>query len=212
MSDDWYRRKTWTETDQEEFLARLGRCRKQANKAQYLRIQALHLEEKYPAASLELLQRIISEFPDHFELAQTYVQMARCQIALSDPDAAVLSFRKALAREVEFPSMLTHAYLDFPVFVVVNDRRDLFPEVDALLSEHASRLTFPVDHYKFNMCRALIADHRGDSTSASQHATAALSAAAEQHSGFRYHPEVGLVKKQDKTIQKKLAALAAAQQ
>ena len=47
---DWYRRKTWTKTDEEEYFAKLGRARKDG-RAQYLRVQAIELIEtkcKYP--------------------------------------------------------------------------------------------------------------------------------------------------------------------
>lgn len=212
MSKEWFRRTNWTLTDQEEFFTRLGRSRGQFQKAQYLRIQATYLENKYPSVSLELLRLVVSEFPEPSQLAQTYLQMAHCHLRLTELDLAIQCFRKALAQEADLPSVLTQAYLDFPVFVVASNRIDLFPEVDCILGDHASQLTFPADHYKYHMCRAIIADHNGDGVAASQHASAALSAAAQQHSGFRYHPKVGLVKKQDKTIQKKLVALAVAQQ
>ena len=39
---DWYRRKTWTKIDEEEFFAKLGRARKDG-RAQYLKIQAIEL-------------------------------------------------------------------------------------------------------------------------------------------------------------------------
>jgi len=39
---DWYRRKTWTKTDEEEYFAKLGRARKDG-RAQYLRVQAIEL-------------------------------------------------------------------------------------------------------------------------------------------------------------------------
>jgi hypothetical protein len=43
MADDWYRRKTWTAEDREEFFTRLRRSRGAFHKAQYARIQAFEL-------------------------------------------------------------------------------------------------------------------------------------------------------------------------
>lgn len=53
--DDWYRRTTWTSEDAEAFFDRLNRSRGLESKAQYVRIQALDLEEAgliEPASSL----------------------------------------------------------------------------------------------------------------------------------------------------------------
>ena len=210
MSDDWYRRKTWTEADQTEFNERLSRSRGQYNKAQYLRIQASYLEDKYPAASLELMNRIVTDFPEPCELAQTYLQMAHCYSVLSDTDNAVRCFRKALVQEVEYPKSRTQTYLDFPVFALVNNLTELYEEVTTVLVQHQSWILFPVDRYMWNMCLALIADYNGDIEAARNHASAALQAADEQQSGFRYHPKVGLVKKQDKMIMKKLISFSTA--
>jgi hypothetical protein len=44
MATDWFRKTSWSETDQADFFARLKRSRGASNKAQYLRIQASHLE------------------------------------------------------------------------------------------------------------------------------------------------------------------------
>ena len=41
---EWYRRKSWTKTDEEEFFAKLARARKDG-RAQYLKIQAIELVE-----------------------------------------------------------------------------------------------------------------------------------------------------------------------
>lgn len=41
---DWYRRKTWTKRDEEEYFNKLGRARKEG-RAQYLRVQAMELVE-----------------------------------------------------------------------------------------------------------------------------------------------------------------------
>ena len=45
-SPDWFRRSTWTVTDQQEFRESLNRCRSESGRAQYLRIQAVHLETR----------------------------------------------------------------------------------------------------------------------------------------------------------------------
>lgn len=72
-----------------------------------------------------------------------------------------------------------------------------------LLDKHRGRLTFPVDHLRWNAACALMAAERHDAVAAKAHAQHALHAAALDHSGFRYHPTVGLVTEQyDSLVQK----------
>ena len=205
--DDWFRRTTWSQVDETEFFARLKRSRGQFHKAQYLRIQATYLDDKYPETALRLLDMVIEEYPEPFELAQTYLQKAHCLITLGRSDEATPWFRKVLEQEGANSSAQTQGYLDFPTFIVANERRDLYPEADQILRTHAERLMFPVDHYRWNSALAIISEHDGDLGSASAFASRALEAAGQEHSGFRYHPKVGLVKKQDKRIQKQLVKL-----
>lgn len=39
---EWYRRKTWTETDEKEFFKKLNQAHK-SSRAQYLKVQAIEL-------------------------------------------------------------------------------------------------------------------------------------------------------------------------
>jgi hypothetical protein len=69
---------------------------------------------------------------------------------------------------------------------------------------------FPVERFKWHAANALIKAALGDSKAAKNHAIDALAAAEASHSGFRYHPNVGLVEKKYKTLQNKLLALSRA--
>lgn len=86
---DWFRRSSWTARDREEFDARLQRSRGPANKAQYLRIQALHLAEAgLHTAAIDLLDKLLREFPCRTELASAHQQRAESLAKLRQPDAA----------------------------------------------------------------------------------------------------------------------------
>jgi hypothetical protein len=65
---DWYRRKTWTATDEEEYFAKLARARKDGP-AQYLRVQAIELietkDKNLLSAAATLLNKILTDFPDN---------------------------------------------------------------------------------------------------------------------------------------------------
>lgn len=202
--DDWFRRTTWDSDDQEAFFARLKRSRGQFHKAQYLRIQAYYLQKNYPDEALKLLEMIREEFPEPFELASTYLQTAQCLVALGKKEESIQWFRKVLIQEEEHKGVQTTGYLDFPTFIVTDERKELYSEAKKILLQHVGRLTFPVDKYRWNMAMALIEWEDGNLTKASDHASEAIKASKLEHSGFRYHPNVGLVKKQDKRIRKSL--------
>lgn len=136
--------------------------------------------------------------------------MAYCYAALGDHDKAIEFYRKTLEREEEFPNVVTSTFVDYPVFVISHERFDLFPEIEDILTKNKSPLDFPIRLYKYNMCLAIIADFKGENKMAAMYARNALSAAKQEHSGFRYHPKLGLVKELDKKIKKKLIRLVAA--
>ncbi len=210
MGDDWYRRTVWDKSEEESFFARLKRARGQYNKAQYLRIQASYIEKKYPEESLKLLDILIKELPEPLELAQAFLQKAHCLISVSRFDEAVPWFRKVLKQESTYPKSLTQGYLDFPTYVVAHNLKDLFQEVRRILLANKSRLMFPLDYYLYHTALAIIEWENGNSDDAKKHALYALEAASENQSGFRYHPQVGLVENQDKRIQSKLKEISEA--
>jgi hypothetical protein len=65
-----------------------------------------------------------------------------------------------------------------------------------LLHKHKARLMFPVDHFRWHAAWALIATESQNDADARAHAHCALAEAARDHSGFRYHPAIGLVSTQ----------------
>lgn len=211
--DNWFRRTTWTTSDQEQFYARLNRSRA-ANRAQYLRIQAGHLGAAGAPecfwAALGLLDKVLVEHPDDIELAQVYLQQADCWLGLGNVENAVGCYRKALQRERRFPKLKTDAFLGFGWMVVEGELTDLYEEAAAVLKEfrRPDDLLFPIDKYRFNAILALIDEDRGDYESAKNHAEVALEAAKQRVSGFRYHPKLGLVSGTPTKIQLRLERLA----
>jgi hypothetical protein len=54
---EWFRRTTGTDADRKDFSARLKRRRGASRKAQYLRLQALHLAEaRHHEGAIEIVQ------------------------------------------------------------------------------------------------------------------------------------------------------------
>ncbi len=82
MSDDWFRRRTWSDADRTEFFSRLGRSRSAFHKAQYVRIQALELHESggasHAADALELLDLVVERWMEDAQGASVHYQRAEC--------------------------------------------------------------------------------------------------------------------------------------
>jgi tetratricopeptide (TPR) repeat protein len=213
MANDWFRKTSWSEADQADFYAHFKRSRGAGNKAQYLRIQAGHLENtgspELLRAALTLLEKMISEFPEPGELACAYNQKASCLAALGQIDLAIASYRLALDTERNNPKRRTRAWLEFGRFVCDAKLTEHFGEAFAVLDElKLDAGLFPVDVYELSGIRAIVTAHRGDAAKAKQYAKTALKAAAETNSGFRYHPTVGLVRDKETPFYKSVQAIA----
>lgn len=208
--DDWYRRNTWTDSDRAEFDDRLTRARK-SNRPQYLRIQAFHLANaEHHEAALELLDRYFDLVESDIDLAQAWLQRAVSLAALQQVFAAIDAYRKSLESERSRPNVKTTAWLDYPWFLVERQLVDYYEEASIVLDEFYSdaRLSLPIQLYRYSAVKALLTDCRGDHVAASVFARDALEASQAAHSGFRYHPDIGLVKNTNPEIQTRLIELA----
>ena len=211
MSDDWFRRKTWTKKDREEFFARLRRSRGGYNKAQYARIQAHELittrtTEAYTAA-LELLDMILAEWREDAQLASVYHHRADCYAGLGDLARAIDAYHQVFETQRARKGELTMAHLDFGWLVATMPLPDLYDEALILLGEFTHGM-FPVDQYRASAIHALILASRGKCDQARAYARIAIQAAAARHSGFRYHAKLGLVKSPDEAVYERLQKLA----
>lgn len=210
--DDLYRRTTWTPEDQEQFFARLARSRSLGNKSQYARIQGYTLfEAGLFESAIELFNRVLSEWPSPTELAQTHLHLAQCHAELDHRDDAATHFRAALAAEKAMPNIQTGAWLLYPWFVLSNEITERYDEIERVICDHEEvrERHFPNEVYRWAAAKALLAERRGDFSAAVHFAKTALAAADQTDSGFRYHPDVGLVKNPAGTIYERLLALAA---
>lgn len=211
-NEDWYRMKTWSKSDQEDFFARLKGSRTTFHKAQYLRIQASYLQsigtKGMAFNSLELLDLMLKEYPEKSELSSAYLQKAECLITLGKIEQAIDEMRNALQSEREYPNVETEAWLEFGWTAIIYQLSYLYDEVLGILNEFKSDLIFPVDKYRWNAIQAIIADEKGNQSTAKKFASIALEASSLAHSGFRYHPKVGLVQNPNAKIHPRLIELA----
>jgi tetratricopeptide (TPR) repeat protein len=110
---DWYRRTTWSEADRSEFFARLKRSRGSFHKAQYLTIQAIHLQENglYNDA-LTLLQIVQEQYGEEYRTKALRLR-AECLWAVGEPRASFDAYLEALASQKKFPNIICGAALSF---------------------------------------------------------------------------------------------------
>ena len=215
MSGDWFRRHSWTKADQAEFFARLGRSGTPFHKAQYARIQAYELHQaggaRYAREALELLDMIVESWMGDAQRGSVHHQRAECLRDLGRDAEAIQAYCDTFAEQRRSPSDLTNAHLDFAWWISASGKRDLFDEAMSVLEEFSrdAGITFPASVYLAEGARALIQYARGDRDGASIHARQALDAAELKHSGLRYHPTVGLVRRRDDSTHARLTSIAA---
>ena len=203
--DDWFRNADWDAAIEEAFFVKLRRAR---DKAQYLRIQACTLAQRHPKIALRLLDQYFN-LGQHFDYAQAHVDRASAHLALGDVLQAINSYEAALAFEDQRPNFKTQAYLDLPFVVASHGIKVRYDQAFHLLQQHRSRLAFPVDHFRWHAAYALMSLDLDRPAAAREHAQNALEAAVKDHSGFRYHPSIGLVGKSYENIRFKLSAAVA---
>ena len=209
--DEWFRRKTWTEQDRVDFFNHLKKARRTSSRAQYLRIQAHHLQEAdKPSVALELLDYLFKEFPERAELAIAYLQKAQCLEVMGRVDEVIQAFQDSLKAERNYKNVRTDAPLDFGMFVIRHQRTELYGEAARALEEFPDLVTFPYQAYQYHAIQAVIAQARGDISEAREHAKQAILASTKDHSGFRYHAKVGLVKAVEPKIERMLKRISAA--
>src|SRR2546428_320415 len=100
---DWFRKTSWTQEDQKDFWTRHHRARGDYNKEQYLRIQASHLAETrkpaLAAAAMQLLDLMITEFPEPSQLSCAQLQRGDIYLERGQLDDALVAYRAAIAQE-----------------------------------------------------------------------------------------------------------------
>lgn len=207
---DWYRRKTWTKTDEEEYFAKLGRARKDS-RAQYLRIQAIEFIETNDKNLLSvaetLLSKILTDYPDNrIEKSEAYNQLGEIYKLREDYEKALGYFKKSLDFEKEFPNVITTAYLNFSETVIRAEKTELYDEVEDLLTEKINKdtLKFPIQNYIMYSVMTVISKFNGNHEQAKIYADLAEKNAKTQTNSL-WNPQkkkIGIVKDRIKWLDK----------
>ena len=203
---EWYRRKSWTKTDEEEFFAKLARARKEG-RAQYLKIQAIELVETEDKTLLKvaetLLNKMLSEYSNEgFEKGSAFHTLGDIYKLNDNYELAIDFYKQALDFETIYSNVITQAYLDYSELVIKTGKENLFDEVEKLLLDRYSELTFPIEKYKVNSILSIINANKGRQEQALQYADIAEQFATAETSGLRYHKYLGIVKERDTWLDK----------
>lgn len=173
---DWFRKKTWTKKDEEEFFAKLARARKEG-RAQYLKIQAIELintkEKNLLNIAEELLNRILTDYAENrIEKSQCYNSLGEIYELRNDEEKAIYYYKKSLDYEKEFPNVKTSSDIDFAKIIVKKGKTELYNEVEKILFEKIKNesILFPIENYTIYSILAGISSFKGDFEQAKKYA------------------------------------------
>lgn len=201
--EDWFRNATWSQEIEAAFRARLARSR---DKRQQLRIQAQTLAERDPRVALRLLDEYFALEPGVDE-AQAHMDAASAYRALGNIEAAIIAMEAALSRETAKPGVITQAWLELPVLIVLQNRAELYGRALDLVDLPGRALSFPVDHFRRHGVLALVAAGIGRRMDAVAEAETALAWADVRASAFGRHPNTGLVDERQAPLRRRLEKL-----
>lgn len=203
---DWFRRKTWTNTDEEEFFAKLKRARNDG-RAQYLKIQAIELVETRKDELLDvaevLLNKVLAEYPEDRSQKSSVLQTLGDIYKLrGNYEKALGYYGQSLDFEKIFPRVITSSYLDFSELVVKTANRSLYETTEALLETKLEDQFFPVVKYKMYSILSIINHENGNLEKAKHYSDLAEKNANAETSGLRYHKFLGVVTERDSWLDK----------
>ena len=203
---DWYRRQTWTRTDEEEFFAKLGRAKKDG-RAQYLKIQAIELVEtkdkKLLTVAESLLNKMLDEYPDDkFNKSSALHTLGDIHKLSDNFDKAIDYYKQAIDFETAHPNVRTNSYLDFSELIIKKSKTEQYDYVENLLIKELPGQVFPILKYKTYSILSIINDYKGNKEQAMHYADLADKNANEETSGLRNNKYLGVVKERDNWLDK----------
>ena len=205
---EWYRKSTWSETDEAEFYEKLSKARKY-NRAEYIKIQASTLINTENAKLLNdaeiLLNKIIDEYPNEkSEMSSTLNALGRIYQIRNNFDKAIGYFRESLNFEKLYPNVITNSYLNFSELIVKNQKKEDYDYVQILLLKEVPESLFPVVKYKGYSLLSIINANNGNFQKAKEYEKLAEENANATTTNLRYHKYLGIVKKRDSWLDKLL--------
>lgn len=201
---EWYRKTTWTKTDEEEFWGKIKRSRSPYNKSQFIRLQAYELyhtkKSKLVKVAELLLLKLLAEYRDDSQVGSAYDLLGNIYCEYGDFEKAISYYKDAIDFESVYPNSTTNAYLNYSELIVKNGKIESYNYVEELLEIRLKHITFPFQFYTAYSILSIINKHNGNIDKAVLYAALANDNAAKESSGFRYHKTLGLVTERDREL------------
>ncbi|MGB3709199.1 tetratricopeptide repeat protein [Gordonia sp. (in: high G+C Gram-positive bacteria)] len=198
MARDWFRSTEWTPEVEAEFDVRLQRARKY-KRPQYLRVQGVTLKRAGDVETArELWLRVLDE-EDNSESASALEHLADSW-TLEDPARAIDYYRTMLAKFPDLKSTSFTAPIKFAELLLDRGGPSDIVEADAALAFPLGIAPLPDMDFRRQVALARLGRIRGDNAAVRSAAQTALELAAKGPI-FTYHPNVGLVDTDAKTLQ-----------
>ena len=203
---EWYRRKSWTKKDKEEFFTNLNRARKY-NRAQYLKVQAIELIDANNPKLLEiaksLLIQILEEYPEeNNEISSALNSLGDIYRKQNNSEKALTYYKKSIDFEEVYPNVRTESYLTYSELIIKSQQTDKYTFVKELILKHFNSLIFPIEKYKTASILSIIYKKENDFKSAALYKNIAEENANKENSGLQYHKYLGVVNERDKWLDK----------
>lgn len=189
---DWFRSPAWSDDAQQDFESRLRRARP-GSRAQYLRIKAVTLDEHGDSeAAATLLRRIVGEFVDAWtEVAFAHERLGDLCRTAGDLAGAEGEYREALAVSPSLSGTTGEIHVKLGE-VLLQSGKGTIPEIEQLLTEAKSHVTFNSTAFRVNVLTARVAAATGD-VDRRRHAAAAALDLVGAGPQLPRHRTVGLV-------------------
>nr|WP_299339863.1 hypothetical protein [Allomuricauda sp.] len=150
-----------------------------------------------------LLKKMLADFPEdktnRSSALQTLGEICRLK---GEDEKALEYFKKSIDFEKEFPNVKTGSYLDYAELIVKMGKEEHFDEIENLLTDNLDMLSFPNQKYLSFSLLSFLNANRGFTELAEEYYELAELNASAKTSGFRYHKDLGLVKKRDVVLDK----------
>ncbi len=210
FKQEWFRKESWSAADAADFFAHLARARR-GNRAQYLRLQAGHLQKLGSTAelssALELLALLLREYPEQIELQAAHSQRAECLEALQRVDEAQEAWQQAINSRRAFPNVDCNVHTSYGLFVLRHGLEARYEEALAVLEEFTHAMPMPILIYEYSLAKALLLKRLGRVNEARLSARSAVQAVTRTESDFRYHRLIGLVARTEPGLHEELESL-----
>lgn len=204
-ADDWFTSYDWNADIEAVFWSKVRRSK--TSKPMYLTYKAGKIVDKHPDVALEMLDEYF-KLPTDSYCAEAWFHRGEAYQVLGRIPEAVEAFDAALAREKEYPSSVTMAYLYLPFLIAWKAVSDRYAHAVDVLDTNKKRILMPMDRFLWNAAQAIIAHKTGRISDSVEFAKAALEAAAAKTSGLRYHPNAELVPRSYEPVVAQLETLA----